>query len=106
MAQHPADRLNTVDRIKLVLLICIHTVICCVSLAYLADGSLQIAAFHMFYDPGRLPIAVMAVAAFALVSIAFGFACFSFGYLVGFYFYTMISGYLWLVCFTDLNYDH
>jgi hypothetical protein len=106
MAQHPADRPITVERIKLVLLICIHTVICCLSLAYLADGSLQIAAFHMFYDPGRLPIAVMAVAAFALVSIAFGFACFSFGYLVGFYFYTMISGYLWLICFTDLNYDH
>jgi hypothetical protein len=106
MAQYPVDRLITVDRIKPVLLICIHTVICCVSLAYLADGSLQIATFHMFYDPGRLPIAVMAVAAFALVSIAFGFACFSFGYLVGFYFYTMISGYLWLVCFTDLNYDH
>lgn len=106
MAQHLADRLITVDRIKLVLLICIHTVICCVSLAYLADGSLQIATFHIFYDPNRLPIAVMAVAGFALVSIAFGFACFSFGYLVGFYFYTMISGYLWLVCFTDLNYDH
>jgi hypothetical protein len=106
MAQHPVDRLITVERIKPVLLICIHTVICCVSLAYLADGSLQIAAFHMFYDPGRLSMAVMAVAAFALVSIAFGFACFSFGYVVGFYFYTMISGYLWLVCFTDLNYDH
>jgi hypothetical protein len=106
MAQHSADRLNTVDRIKLVLLICIHTVICCLSLAYLASGSSQIAAFHIFYDPDRLPLAVMAVAAFALVSIAFGFACFSFGYLVGFYFYTMISGYLWLISFTDLNYDH
>ena len=106
MAQHAADRLTTVDRIKLVLLICIHTVICCLSLAYLANGSSQIAVFHIFYDPGRLPLAVMAVAAFALVSIAFGFACFSFGYLVGFYFYTMISGYLWLICFTDLNYDH
>jgi hypothetical protein len=106
MAQHPADRLNTVDRIKPVLLICIHTVICCVSLAYLADGSLQSATFHIFYDSIRLPIAIMVVASFALVSIVFGFACFSFGYLVGFYFYTMISGYLWLVCFTDLNYDH
>lgn len=106
MAQHPADRLFTVDRIKIALLICIHTVVCCVSLAYAADGSLQIATFHIFYEPGRLPIAVMAVAAFALVSMAFGFACVSFGYFVGFYFYTMISGYLWLVCFTDLNYNH
>jgi hypothetical protein len=91
---------------KVILLICIHTAICCVSLAYLTDGLLDTAAFHIFYDPGRLPNAVIAVAAFALVSIAFGFASFSFGYLVGFYFYTMISGYLWLNCFTDLNYDH
>jgi hypothetical protein len=106
MAQHTADRLFTVDRTKVILLICIHTVVCCVSLVYLADGSLGIAPFHIFYDPVRLPNAVIAVAAFALVSIAFGFASFSFGYLVGIYFYTMISGYLWLNCFTDLNYDH
>ena len=50
--------------------------------------------------------ALAAVAAFALVSVAFCYASFSFGYVVGFYFYTMISGYLWLNCFTDLNYDH
>lgn len=91
---------------KVILLICIHTAICCVSLAYITDGLLDTAAFHIFYDRGRLPNAAIAVAAFALVSIAFGFASFSFGYLVGFYFYTMISGYLWLICFTDLNYDH
>jgi len=106
MAQLTADRLFTADRMKVILLICIHTAICCVSLAYITDGLLDTAAFHIFYDPARLPNAVIAVAAFALVSIAFGFASFSFGYLVGFYFYTMISGYLWLNCFTDLNYDH
>jgi hypothetical protein len=106
MAQHTADQLFAVDRTKLVLLICIHTVICCVSLACLPDGLINTTPFHIFYDPARLPNAVIAVAAFALVSIAFGFASFSFGNLVGFYFYTMISGYLWLNCFTDLNYDH
>ena len=68
--------------------------------------SLDPAPFHIFYDPARLHIAVAVVAAFALVSVAFCFARFSFGYAVGFYFYTMISGYLWLNCFTDLNYDH
>ena len=31
---------------------------------------------------------------------------FSFGYFVGFYFYTMVVNYLWLNSFTDLNYDH
>jgi hypothetical protein len=106
MAQYKADRLLTADRMRVILLICIHTAICCVSLVYITDRLLDTAAFHIFYDPARLPNAVVAVAAFALVSIAFGFASFSFGYLVGFYFYTMISGYLWLVCFTDLNYNH
>jgi hypothetical protein len=106
MTRQTAGRLFPADRIKVALLIWFHTAICCVSLAYLADGAFDISAFHMFYDPVRLPAAVAAVAAFALVSIAFCFARFSFGYLVGFYFYTMISGYLWLNCFTDLNYDH
>jgi len=105
MTQTTSDRLFTADRIKTVLLIWFHTVICCVSLAHLA-GAKDVAAFHIFYDPARLPGAVIAVAAFALVSTAFGFARFSFGYLVGFYFYTMISGYLWLNAFSDLDYNH
>src|ERR1700712_646048 len=98
------------ERIRIALLMFLHTVACCVSLVYLADGKFQVsfdpATFHIFYDPARLHRAVIVVAAFALVSIAFCFARFSFGYLVGFYFYTMIAGYLWLNCFTDLNYDH
>ena len=46
------------------------------------------------------------VAAFALVSGLFVVARFTFGYFVGFYFYAMILGYLWINCFSDLNYDH
>jgi hypothetical protein len=60
----------------------------------------------MFYDPARLQVAVSAAGAFALVSVVFVLARFSFGYFVGFYFYTMVLSYLWLNCFTDLNYDH
>jgi hypothetical protein len=62
--------------------------------------------FHVFFDTARWYVAVAAVTAFALVSSVFIFARFSFGYLVGFYFYTMILGYLWLNPFTDLRYDH
>ncbi len=50
--------------------------------------------------------AVAVVVAFALVSSLFAFAGFSFGYLIGFYLYTMVLGYLWLNCFSDLEYDH
>jgi hypothetical protein len=110
MIQQMTDRAHPAERIRIACLMCLHTAICCVSLVYLADSKFQVsfdpATFHIFYDAARLPNAVIVVAAFALVSVAFCFARFSFGYVVGFYFYTMISGYLWLNCFSDLNYDH
>jgi hypothetical protein len=110
MIQQIFDRAVTAERVRIACLMCLHTVICCVSLVYVADATVQISTdpvqFHMFYDPARLHIAVAVVAAFAVLSVAFCFARFSFGYALGFYFYTMISGYLWLNCFSDLNYDH
>jgi hypothetical protein len=97
-------------RLGLGVLICFHIVICCASLVYVSNYKYPFAfspaTFHIFYDPARLYIAVIVVAAFALVSSLFVLADFSFGYFVGFYFYTMILGYLWLNCFSDLNYDH
>jgi hypothetical protein len=94
----------------LAFLICFHIVICCVSLIYVANYKVPYAfdptTFHIFYDPARLHIAATVVAAFAAVASLFVFAGFSFGYVVGLYFYTMILSYLWLNCFTNLNYDH
>lgn len=63
-------------------------------------------AFHILYDPARLPGAVAVIAAFALVAMLFVFARFSIGYFIGFYFYTMVLGYLWINCFSDLGYGH
>ncbi|HEV7602235.1 MAG TPA: hypothetical protein VGO49_18510 [Bradyrhizobium sp.] len=98
------------ERPWLGLLILFHIAMCCVSLVYLSNQHHPVpfnpAAFHLLYDPARLAIAIIVVAAFALVSCLFVFSRFSFGYFAGFYFYTMILGYLWLNCFTDLNYDH
>jgi hypothetical protein len=91
------------ERYVLGFLICFHIVLCCVSLIYVSQYH---DAFHIFYDPPRLHVAVIVVAAFALVAYLFTRADFSFGYFVGFYFYTMVLGYLWLNCFSDLNYDH
>lgn len=110
MNEQMVDRQLTAERIRIACLMCLHTAVCCGSLVYLADNEFQVsfhpATFHIFYDAAGLSHALTAVAAFALVSVAFCFARFSFGYVVGFYFYTMISGYLWLNCFTNLNYDH
>src|SRR4051794_13031359 len=97
-------------RIRIAGLILLHTAICSMSLVVLAGSWFAVpvdpAPFHIFYDSARLAFAVATVAAFALLSVTFCFARFSFGYAVGFYFYTMVSGYLWLNCFSDLNYDH
>jgi hypothetical protein len=102
---HPHSR----ERVGLGGLICIHIFICCVSLIYLADRfplTFDPTTFHIFFDPARLHVAALVVATFALVSALFAFARFSFGYFVSFYLYTMVVSYLWLNCFTDLNYDH
>ena len=91
------------ERIRLAFLMCFYVVLCCVSLAYVSQYQYM---FHIYFDPARLHVAVVVVAAFALVSFLFAFADFSFGYFLGFYLYTMVLGYLWLNCFSDLDYDH
>jgi len=104
------DRSSSRKRLGLAFLICSHIIICCLSLVLAADlkyaFSLDPPTFHLFFDAPRLYGAVTVVTAFALVSSLFVFCGSSFGYFVGFYFYTMILCYLWLNCFTDLHYDH
>jgi hypothetical protein len=91
-------------RFGLPFLICCHIVICCVSLIYVAGfyAYLQI----IMFDKTRLFLAVPIVAGFAIVSFLFIIARFSFGYFLGFYFYTLVLGYLWLAEFSRFNYDH
>jgi hypothetical protein len=76
-------------RIGLVSLICFHAVACCISLVY---ASQYHPLFHIFFDPARLHVAIALIVAFALVSYFFTVVDFSFGYFVGFYFYTMVLG--------------
>jgi hypothetical protein len=98
------DRFQQIDeRMALTVLLGCHIVVCCISLALIAPHHF---AFHIFYDPVRLPVAVAAVAAFAIVAWVFTAVPFSFGYLLGFYFFTVVLGYLWLNSYSDLNYDH
>jgi hypothetical protein len=98
------------QRLGLTSLIFSHVVICCISFYYVAhfkyQGLVDTKLFHILYDPVRLYPAILTIAAFSLVSVIFIFARFSFGYFCGFYLYTMILGYLWLNCFSDLNYEH
>src|ERR1700694_1689389 len=99
--------------VGLAFLIWFHIVICCVSLVYASYASysaypyfFNAPMYHIFYDPSRLYCAVGGVSVFALVSFLFPLVQFSFGYFIGFYFYTMVLNYVWLNCFSDLIYNH
>ena len=91
------------ERLRLAFLICLHIALSCVSLVYVSEIR---TGFHILYDPSRLYGAIAVVIAFAAVAWLFTFADFSFGYFVGFYLYTMVLGYLWINCFSDLDYNH
>jgi hypothetical protein len=98
-ATEPSDA-----RPRLALVLALHIVACCQSLVYVAQfrEDLHIVSF----DNGHLYAEVLSVGLFAIVSGLFVFARFSFGYFLGFYFYTMILGYLWIVEFSSARYDH
>jgi hypothetical protein len=85
-------------------LIYFHIVICCLSLIYVADFYAPIKI--VLFDETHIYAATINIALFALASTLFTVSRFSFGYVLGFYFYTMILGYLWLVAFSRFNYDH
>ena len=87
----------------LALLICIYIIVCCISFRM---GYPFYRESHILYDGARLHYAIPAIAAFAAIASLFVFTRFSFGYFSGFYFYSMILGYLWLNCFSQFRYNH
>lgn len=89
------------SRLCLFALICLHIVICCISLAQVANWQ-----SYMLYDPARLPYAIAVVLTFSSVSLLFVLNRFSFGYFIGFGLFTMVLGFLWLNVFSKFNYDH
>ena len=91
-------------RPTLVCLLGAQIIMCCCSLIYVAQFY---ARYQMaWFDTAHIFAAAVNTAAFAIVAALFTFSRFSFGYLLGFYFYTIILGYLWLAAFSQFNYDH
>ncbi len=89
------------SRLGLFALMCLHIVICCISLAQVANWQ-----SYMLYDAARLHDAITVVLPFSAVSLLFVFARFSFGYFIGFSLFTMVLGFLWLNVFSKFDYDH
>jgi len=88
-------------RWRLALVILLYVLICSLSSVLVARSY---PGYHYLYH-GDLPGAVIWAAAFAPVFLLFVFAEFSFGYFIGFYFTSMVLGYLWLSHFSDYGYD-
>src|SRR5260370_39888564 len=76
---------------------------CCISL--ICVGQLY-SDYYIFYRPSGLYSAIVVILTFAAVALLFAIARIGFGYFVGFYFYTMIVGYLWLNSFSEFDYNH
>ena len=93
-------RLRIRPNLALLVLLCLHSILCCASLIKVADYQSS-----MLYDADHFYTAVIVVAVFSLASFLFVSARFSFGYFVGFYLYTMILGFLWLENFSKFRYD-
>lgn len=92
------------NRLGLTLLLALHIAACCVSLIFVAEF-ISYQATPLF-NKAHLFGALLSAASFSLVALLFTFSRFSFGYILGFYFYTMILGYIWLLPFSGFRYDH
>lgn len=92
-------RLRLDSKAALTVLVLLHSAVACLSL-------IKAAAFepYIHFSVERLSIAVAVAVAFSVVSLLFAAARFSFGYFIGFYFYTMILGFLWIDVFSEYSY--
>ncbi|MCG2671588.1 hypothetical protein ACFPFP_32125 [Bradyrhizobium sp. GCM10023182] len=88
-----------------VFLLYLHVAVCFVSMCYVVQYYAPLMRLTV-PDSDRLWLAALNVAPFALLSILFAVCRFSFGYFVGFYFFTMLMGYLWLLPLSTFSYDH
>jgi hypothetical protein len=91
----------TSDRLITALLILFFVAICCLSSDYAAQ---LFPGYRLTHAPAMFLKAGTAVALFMPVLLLFVFARFSFGYFAGFYFFSMIAGYLWISFFSDYSY--
>jgi hypothetical protein len=99
-----ASSASTRSDVTLALALLLHVAACCLSLVYVAE---YYAILHVvMFDKAGLYAVALKIVPFAVASSLFAFSRFSFGYFLGFYFYTMILGYLWIVEFSKFNYDH
>lgn len=92
-------RLRLDSKAALTILVLLHSLVTCLSLIKVATFQ-----YYISFSGERLWIAIIVALGFSVVSLLFVVARFSFGYFVGFYFYTMILGFLWIDVFSYYSY--
>lgn len=95
-------RLRGNDRGVALLVLC-HLALGCISLICVAR---VYPIYYIFFRKEMLPAAIATIAAFAILTVLFARARFSFGYFAGYYLFVMIAGYLWLNNFSEFGYNH
>lgn len=86
----------------LISLLFVYCAALCISLVQTADAFPDVVVFRA----SDVLAATLGAASFGLISALFALTRFSFGYFVGFYFFSIIFGYVWLVKFSVLSYNH
>lgn len=92
------------ERSALLLILVAHIAACCLSLIYVFGNYSYPEIFA--FDRAQLYPALLNIIPLVICGAIFAFSRFSPGYLLGFTFYTMVLGYLWLAKFSLLQYDH
>lgn len=93
------------SRSGLAILVAGHVVACWLSLIFVGEYYRRLLPLAENSLPHTLAAAATS-APFALLSVLFVRQRFSFGYALGFYLFTLILSYLWLIEFSTFHYDH
>ena len=104
LTEAPATSVPSPVRLKLALVMVLHIAGLCLTFVYVTQYYGLYGIFR--FDAKELLPALLNAAPLVLASFVFVIARFSFGYVIGFYLYTMALGYLWLAKFSLLAYDH
>ena len=102
ISEVPAAKGSRITSKAVFWLLCLYSSVLCASLFFDAQ---QFPNYFVFEERKLLP-ALLVVLCFVFPALLFAVSQFSFGYVLGLYFYCMILGYLWLVEFSILSYDH
>ncbi len=89
-------------RASLVIVLWLNVIIQCVSLSLASD---RYGYFHLYFSFSDPPFVAASIVLFFGISMLFVVAEFSFGYMIGYTFFTIVMNFIWLNHYSRLLYD-